>query len=198
MSTWDSIQGDMFDFEEYYSRMAELLPDGCRVVECGVANGKSAIFLAEKLHDLGKDFVMFMVDNLAYGGSDQLNTIIKSIVRSGLGEKIEVMAMSSLDAATKFNDNYFDFVFLDSSHQYFPTRAEILIWYHKIKENAYLSGHDYYLYHEVHDAVIELLPQKRVFTDEKGYFDSLEIFKTEKEYGVWQYRKTWQAPLNLK
>lgn len=198
MSTYQDIAGDMFDFEDYYDRIAERMPDGCRVIELGVANGKSAVYLAEKLHSLGKDFQMFFVDNLDYGGNNQLNEIIRSIVRCGLGEKITLMAMSSLDAAAKFNDGYFHFAFLDSSHEYLPTRAEITIWYHKIIEHYYLAGHDFNLYPGVHDAVIELLPQKRVYTEEVGIYESLTIFKTFKEYGVWEYRKSWQCPINIK
>lgn len=198
MSTWQSVAGEMFDFEEYYSRMAELLPDGCRVVECGIANGKSAIFLAEKLHELGKDFRMWFVDDLSYGGNNQLNEMIHNVVKCGLADKIEVMAMSSLDAATKFNDGYFHQVFLDSSHQYYPTRAEITVWYQKVMEGFYLAGHDYYLYPEVHDAVIELLPQKRVYIEDGKYYESLTIFETEKKYGIWQYQKSYQAPINMR
>jgi cephalosporin hydroxylase len=196
MSTWQNIEGSMFNFQNYYDKIARELPDKCRVVEVGVANGKSAVYLAEKLHELGKDFTMYFVDNMDYGGADQLNTIIQSIVNSGLGSKIQLMARSSLDAAAKFNDNYLDFVFLDSSHEFLPTKAEITLWWTKVKHQCCISGHDYQLYPGVKDAVDILVPRVKIYSDELGTFDSLEIYNTDDhENQIFEIRKHWQAKL---
>lgn len=195
MSTWQDVAGDMFDFQNYYDKVARELPDGARLAEVGVANGKSAIYLCEKLHELGKTFEFYFIDNMAYGGADQITDIVKSIVNCGLGNQITLLAMSSLDAAAKFNDNFFDFVFLDSSHQYSQTKAEVQLWWQKVKNNCCLSGHDYNLYEGVRTAVQELIPKVKVFTTEIGDYNSLEIFETEKGYGIWEIRKSWQAKL---
>jgi hypothetical protein len=198
MSTWQNIQGTMFNFQNYYDKMAREMPDVCRVAEVGIANGKSAVYLAEKLAELGKEFEMYFIDNLAYGGSDQLNEIISSIVNSGLGSKIKMMAMSSLDASTKFNDNFFDFVFLDSSHQFAQTKAELILWYQKVKHHRCLSGHDYKLYPEIAQAVHSLIPTVKVLSDEWGTYDSVAIFDTDDmENQIFEIRKSWQAPLRF-
>ncbi len=195
MGTWENINGDMFDFADYYTALAKVLPDFSRIAECGVADGKSAVFLAEKLTELGKDFEFYFIDSMDYGGGKQITEIVKNISASGLGNKITLLPISSLDAAASFNDNFFDAVFLDSSHEYKQTKAELILWWQKVKTNGYLSGHDYNLYEDVRNAVNELIPVLNVYTTEVGMYKSLEIFETEKGYGVYQIRKNWQAKL---
>lgn len=193
--TWQNIQGDMFDFAAYYDKIAAELPAFSRIAEVGVANGKSAIYLAEKLTELGKDFEFYFIDSMDYGGTKQITEIVKNISESGLGKKITLLPISSLDAAASFNDNFFDFVFLDSSHEYKQTKAELILWWLKVKDNGYLSGHDYRLYTDISHAVTELVPVKIVSTTEVGEYMSLKIYETEKNYGVYEIRKNWQAAL---
>lgn len=174
------IPGDMCDFKNFYRSVAEKLPDGCRVVEVGVADGHSAIYLAETLANMGKSFHLYMIDSLSYGGSEQANTIIKNIVKSGLGESITFIQMSSLDASCKWPDNWAHFVFLDSSHTYEQTKAEIRQWYRKVMFGHVLAGHDYNQEagKQVYDAVNEVLYGAR--------FQNIE---TEKGLGVWSIKK---------
>jgi len=192
---WEQVQGDMFDFSSYYDAVAEKLPPVCRIAEVGVANGKSAIYLAEKLHELGKDFEFYFIDNMDYGGAKQITEVVKNISTLPFADKITLLPVSSLDAAASFNDNFFDFVFLDSSHEYKQTKAELLLWWLKIKDNGYLSGHEYHLYEDIRRAISELVPMTMVNTTEVGSFMSLKIFETEKNYGVFEIRKNWQAKL---
>jgi len=141
--TYKQIPGDMCDFHDFYQRIAEQLPNGARIVEVGVADGHSAIFLAERMADLGKDFELYMIDSLAYGGTHQANTIIRNITSSGLADKITFMQMSSLDASCQWPDNWAHFVFLDSSHTYEQTKSEIRLWHRKVMHQGILAGHDY-------------------------------------------------------
>jgi predicted O-methyltransferase YrrM len=158
---YKKIPGEqMFDFENYYSEVAEaVLPDPCRIAEIGNADGRSAIFLAEKLKELGIEFKLYMIDNCAYGGDEQFKTLVKNVYESGLHESIELIRADSLVAACKFEDGFFDFVFIDSSHRYEETKSEILIWYRKVKELGVLAGHDYLSEEnpEVRKAVDELI-----------------------------------------
>lgn len=176
--TYKNIPGDMCDFKQFYKSIAEKLPNGCRVVEVGVADGHSAIFLAETLADMGKEFHLYMIDSLAYGGTDQANTIIKNIVNSGLGKSITFLQMSSLDASCKWPDNWAHFVFLDSSHTYEQTKAEARQWYRKTMFGWFLAGHDYTGNEQVAQAVNEV-------------FTGIQFVKheTEKNLGVWSIKK---------
>lgn len=178
--TYKNIPGDMCDFREYYRRIASKLPDNCRIVEVGVADGHSAIFLAETLADMGKKFHLYLVDPMSYGGYEQANTIINNIVKSGLGESITLLQISSLDASCKWPDNWAHFVFIDASHKYEETKADIRLWYRKVMHGHFLAGHDMNEECEVYRAVKEVIPQA-------------EIIKTEKDLGVWQIKKETES-----
>ena len=180
------IDGTMFDFEDYYLEVAKWLTSPARVVEIGLGSGKSCIFLAEAILNLGKEIERFVaVDNCQYGGQSQRNEIIRNLVDSGVGNKIEFLEMSSLDASTKFPDGYFNYVFIDSSHKYNDTRAEIVLWYRKLVHDGVLAGHDATssLNPEVGQAVKEMIPSNR-----------LMITPTRDGHGVWQAIKNDNLP----
>jgi len=178
--TYKDIPGEMCDFHDYYKKIAKWLPDNSRIVEVGVADGHSAIFLAETLASLGKSFDMYLIENMDYGGDTQANTIMRNIIRSGLGESITLIQSGSLDASCKWPDNWAHFVFIDASHKYEETKADIRLWYRKVMDDHILAGHDMNQSegNEVWRAVNEVIP-------------SAEIIETKKELGVWQVVKKW-------
>lgn len=49
----------------------------------------------------------------------------------------------STDAAVQFEDRYFDWVYIDTSHSYETTRDELLSYAPKVKHGGLLTGHDY-------------------------------------------------------
>jgi cephalosporin hydroxylase len=177
---WKSIPGNMFDFRAYYEEMALKLPHRCRIVEVGVADGKSAICLAESLLNQAKTFEMFMIDNCGYGGPDQRNEIMRNIQRAGVSEYVTFLDMDSLAASCKFNDHSLNFVFLDSSHRYEETKAEIRLWYRKLLDGSTLAGHDYFSQENagVRMAVDEIIPLEHLVTQQ-----------TENKCGVWSVVK---------
>ena len=59
----------------------------------------------------------------------------------------------SWEAATLFEDNSVDFVFIDADHQYESVKKDITAWYPKIKIGGIMSGHDYISKFGVADAV---------------------------------------------
>lgn len=189
----ENIPGTMFDFSLYYQQVAERLPDNCRVCEVGTAVGKSAIFLAEAILNLGKTIDRFvMVDSLAYGGIHQQTEVIAHLVKSGIGQFAEFWPMSSLDALFKFPGEYLDFVFIDSSHNADMTRAEIKLWWDRIKEDGYLAGHDY---DQLKDTVDEIIPAYTIYQNSDIPTQVRTIYETEKGYGVWEVKKNWQHKL---
>lgn len=193
-----NIPNTMFDFKAFYDRMAKELPHDAVIAEVGVADGASALYLAEKLHEIGKTFKLYMIDNLDYGKQDQLRTIINNVMHSGLSEFIEILPYDSLHASCRFPDVHFDFVFIDASHKYEFTKADIRLWYRKVKENRILAGHDYNSDEgkEVLQAVNEVIPAYADYTNEKNPIKVLQTEETEKGYGVWWVRKYWQIKIS--
>ena len=199
------IDERMFDFKSFYNRIAEQLPNDCNLVECGVADGDSALYMAKRLHELGKTFKLYMVDNLDYGGVNQLCTIYENIILSGLGKYIKVIPVGSVEASEMFNDDSLNFVFLDSSHEYSETKKEIIKWYPKLKDDCILAGHDFYSEENpgVQKAVVEMIPhiitrppinkpdQQQTFKPEQLLFTE----DTERGNGVWHLTKRfWWKP----
>ncbi len=194
----------MFDFSSFYDRIAEELPDDCRIAEVGIADGISMIYLGEKLRSLGKKFKLYGIDNMDYGGYEQIKTIYTNVIESGLGQFIEIIPYDSVEASKKFNDNYLHFVYLDSSHEYNSTKAEIQAWFPKLVDGYKLAGHDYDLYEDVKNAVTELIPNRyqRETIDTEEHFQEFEeeqfLFteNTSSGYGLWYCVKDFYKKLN--
>lgn len=177
---WEKIPHDLFDFQQFYGDIAARLPDNARIAELGSADGASAIFMGEMMKHLSKRFTLRMIDNLDYGRLDQLNTLYKHVYKSGLGDSIEIVPLDSLNASLKYPDEYFDFVFIDTGHTYELTKAEIRLWWRKIKNGGTLAGHDTHL-EEVDKAVREV--------------SSTAVYiPTNKQWGVWFIDK---SPLTI-
>lgn len=200
------ISDRMFDFADWYDYIADIMPQESELVECGVADGCSALYLARKLLDKGKQFKLYMIDNMDYGQYNQMATIYKNIYYRGLFENVEVVPLDSVSAAKSFNGNTLDFVFLDSSHEETETKKEILVWYDKLKEEGILSGHDYFSIENpgVKKAVDELLPKmitrETIDNQEAEHYQEFEpeqllyTKQTTKDCGIWYVRKRfyWQ------
>lgn len=188
----------MCDFAPFYNSLASDLPDNAVIAEVGVADGYSALYLAHWLDRIGKNFTLYMIDNMDYGGAEQMNTLMRHITKSGFSDRIILFPYNSLDASCKFPDNHFDFVFIDASHKYEETKADIRLWYHKVKEDCWLAGHDYFM-EEVNKAVNEVIPEtftRATLYDELGLIQQKfkpkpcrYVHNTAKNLGVWAVKK---------
>lgn len=57
--------------------------------------------------------------------------------------RYKVIRKTSADAASEFDDESLDFVFIDADHSYEGCKQDIKLWYPKVKHGGLLSGHDY-------------------------------------------------------
>ena len=58
-------------------------------------------------------------------------------------KKIEILRSNSIDAAKLFQNNYFDWIYVDTDHSYSTTIQELNAYESKIKSNGFICGHDY-------------------------------------------------------
>lgn len=56
---------------------------------------------------------------------------------------VKIHRKSSIDAVEDFEDDYFDWIYIDTDHSYQLTRDELLQYSSKIKEDGIITGHDY-------------------------------------------------------
>lgn len=59
------------------------------------------------------------------------------------GSRFELMEGFSVEAAAQFDDETFDFIFIDGNHYYNYVYEDIFNWFPKLKKGGIISGHDY-------------------------------------------------------
>jgi len=55
---------------------------------------------------------------------------------------VEIIEATSEEASKRFENDYFDFVFLDGDHRYEIFKKDLELWYPKVKKGGLLVGHD--------------------------------------------------------
>ena len=121
--------------------MLELLPKNGVVAEIGVDNGD----FTEKILNISNPNKLELVDTW---GSARFNDTKYNSVRNRFSQYIENKKVSitrqlSTDAAGLFDDNYFDWIYIDTNHSYQTTKEELHAYKHKVKNAGFIAGHDY-------------------------------------------------------
>jgi Methyltransferase domain len=57
--------------------------------------------------------------------------------------RVKIVRELSVDASAKFDDGFFDFVYIDADHTEAAVWADINAWWSKVRVGGILSGHDY-------------------------------------------------------
>lgn len=60
----------------------------------------------------------------------------------GVMDFVTVVEKASKDAVSEFEDEFFDFFFIDADHKYGSVKEDIELWYPKVKKGGILCGHD--------------------------------------------------------
>ena len=58
-------------------------------------------------------------------------------------QKVQIHRNLSTEAVNDFEDQYFDWIYIDTDHSYETTRDEIRLYASKVKEGGIIAGHDY-------------------------------------------------------
>lgn len=138
--------------------VAKRVTGECIGAEVGVAEGKMSAMLLKTMPGL----TLYMIDRwseysdeerkrdrhskqplLRQRDWDDKYRKARSVV-SIYGERAHLVRESSLEAVAHFDDEVFDFVFLDADHSYEGLKADIQAWLPKVKPGGYLCGHDYH------------------------------------------------------
>ena len=87
--------------------------------------------------------------------------------------KVRIITGKSADAVKMFDDNFFDFVFIDATHSYECVKQDIIDWGPKVKSGGFLCGHDYGVprFAGVEQAVDEMIGDRVELGDDFTWFD---------------------------
>lgn len=58
-------------------------------------------------------------------------------------DKLVFLSVSSQFASTLFEDNFFDFVYIDAGHTYEQVQQDMKFWFPKVRSKGILCGHDF-------------------------------------------------------
>ena len=128
---------------ENRERMLKLLPKGGVVAELGVNKGD----FSQKILDINKPEKFHLVD---FWGSARYNLEIRKGVENRFSSELESGKMEinlglSTEVVSQFEDEYFDWIYIDTAHTYEVTRDELEYYRTKVKKGGIIAGHDYIL-----------------------------------------------------
>jgi hypothetical protein len=118
-----------------------LLPKGGVVAELGVDEGN----FSEKILSIAKPTKLHLIDAW---GSKRYGKIKQQSVRSRFAPQIqsgevEINLGLSTEVGSRFKDAYFDWLYIDTSHTYNTTIAELELYQSKVKPHGIIAGHDF-------------------------------------------------------
>lgn len=121
-----------------------------KICEVGVLRGKFAKHLLstkpDELHlvDPWKKFDVKIFKDYREKTQENWDETYNFVCRKFQNDKeVQIHRMTSLDAARKFPDNYFDLVYIDGNHAYESVKADINAWTSKVKPGGHIGGHDH-------------------------------------------------------
>lgn len=122
-------------------KLLELLPKNGMVAELGVAAG----CFSSDILNYNKPKQLHLID---IWGSDRYNeglldNIKKIFVQEISSKEVLIHRKLSHHAALDFPDEFFDWVYIDTTHSYAQTKLELELYAPKIKSGGIIAGHDY-------------------------------------------------------
>ena len=115
--------------------LLKLLPKNAIAAEIGVDRG----IFSEAILEIANPKKLYLIDSFQF--DYQISHIEKIFTNN---KKIDIVKSDSVSSAELFEDEYFDWIYIDTDHVYETTKAELNAFANKIKPGGYISGHDYF------------------------------------------------------
>lgn len=115
--------------------LLQQMPKNAVVAEIGVDRGR----FAERIYEVTTPSKLHLIDIFQH--DYQLKSVNDIL---GDKENIEIHQIDSAEAGKLFDDEYFDWIYIDTDHTFERTKAELNSFASKIKPGGFISGHDYF------------------------------------------------------
>ncbi len=136
------------------------LPNNKIVAEIGVQYGNNAI----NIYKHTKPQKLYLIDSWndinGVQNLKKVNAYFKDI------NNVEIIKDLSLNIVKSFDNNYFDWVYIDAAKDYKNVKNDINEWSKKIKKGGYICGHDYINFPKKNFGIVQAVNE---FLDENNY-----------------------------
>lgn len=111
------------------------------VAEIGVDEGKFSQLIHKKIKPAKFHLIdMWGTDRFHDGKFEAVKSYFEEEIEEGA---VEIHKTMSTKAAQEFEDDYFDWIYIDTDHSYETTRDELELYAPKMKPGGVMAGHDY-------------------------------------------------------
>lgn len=143
-----------FNCPDLYRELVAKAQNNSIFVEIGCWKGKSASFMAEQIMNSKKNIQFYCVDTwkgtLTEDGHQTDPDVVNDRLFEVFNQNLSPFAgyynpirSTSVEAASQFDDNSLDFIYIDASHEYIDVKNDIAAWFPKLKKGGTIAGDDY-------------------------------------------------------
>lgn len=120
-----------------------------KIAEIGVYKGRLTSMWNIELMNMAIDYEYHAIDHFS-GSEEHLKNIdyynicinnLQSILNDN--DNIFIIKNDSIKQSYEYDDDFFDIVYIDASHDFESVKNDIIAWLPKVKKNGYICGDDY-------------------------------------------------------
>jgi predicted O-methyltransferase YrrM len=121
------------------------IPNKGSMVEIGTFTGESTVIFGNHFEKvIGIDPMLQDYDKQDPTSKFNFNEVLDMFNNRVKDHKnIQLITKTSDDAVSDFNDESFDFIYIDGIHQYDNVKQDIINYLPKVKKGGVIGGHDY-------------------------------------------------------
>lgn len=124
------------------------LKDNINILEIGVFEGSYSL----KIYQTFLNSSLYLLDTWKTNDNDFYYSVRPNTVENAFAvaksrfenkDKVFFIIENSKIAHQKYNDNFFDWIYIDADHSYDAVKNDLQNWYPKLKNKGIMSGHDW-------------------------------------------------------
>jgi predicted O-methyltransferase YrrM len=124
----------------------ELNKESLTIAEIGVYKGRGTAMWNVELINSGISYEYYAIDHFLGSNEHEKGVDYYNITLENLKpviHKINLIKNDSLSESKNYDNEYFDVVYIDASHEYEYVKNDILSWLPKVKKGGIICGDDY-------------------------------------------------------